>query len=261
MEIIPTPWPRRVQELTARILPPLLFLGVLLFVVRMWSNRMGPDTLPGEVDAVRVSVAAPAAGIILEINVRDLQTVQAGEILGRMLTGEPKTIVEFKSPLAGRAGLVTVNPGEAVVAGQNLVTVAAPRGDRIICFLRQPLSVKVTTNQVALVRARSLGQKQGNGRVLQVGSELLPIRRSLLPPTHDRNELGLPVMISLPDGLELLPGELVDVTFQSGMAPVPAATKVTPPEVPSGNATNANATNANATGAPKAPDLNATKAK
>ncbi len=256
MEPIPTPLSRRAKEWAARLLPPTLFAAALLFVVLMWNQRMGPDTLPGEVDSLRVTLAAPAAGTVLEMGVRDLQMVKAGEILGRVLVGDSKTIVDLRAPFDGRTGLVSVSPGEAVTAGQSLITLAAPRGDRIICYLRQPLSVKVSTNQVALIRARSLGRHQGQSYVMQVGHELLPIRKTLLPPTHERQELGLPVLIALPEGLELLPGELVDVTFKEGTA----APRPEPPRVAPGNSTQPS----NATAPrlePNATAGNATKAK
>ena len=53
----------------------------------------------------------------------------------------------------------------------------------------------------------------GVGRVLAVGSQLEPILPQLLPKGTGGNnvEYGLPVLVSIPPGLRVLGGEVVDL--------------------------------------------------
>ena len=61
--------------------------------------------------------------------------------------------------------------------------------------------------------ARAAPIKSGSGRILEVGIQLEPIYTNLLINPSARSELGLPILVSLPPGLKLIPGEIVDLNL------------------------------------------------
>ncbi|MSR65869.1 MAG: HlyD family efflux transporter periplasmic adaptor subunit [Pedosphaera sp.] len=224
LQPIPTPPGRLVRDIVQRGVPPLVFMVVCIIVIKLWTQRMGPTTIPAEVDTIKAVITAPQQGMVLAMRVRDLQEVSQNEILGQIILADQKTVIEFKAPIKGRVGIMNKGAGELVQAGDALFTIAAPMADRMIGYLRQPISVDIKTNQLVNIRARSLGQQVGTARITKIGSELLPIRKSLLPPAHDRDEVGLPVFFTVPTNLVLYPGEIVDITFlPSEPARVPPA--------------------------------------
>ncbi len=232
-EPIPTPSLNRLRDLSIRFLPIIFFGVALLFVAVLWSQRFGTATVAAEVDTIKVRLTAPGAGVLAQMSARDLTEVAQGQVLGQIFLAGANTPIDIKSPMKGMVSIVNLQPGEFVQPGQHLLTISAAKADRIIAFLRQPLAVTVEANTEVRIRSRALGQKTVLARVTKVGTELAPIRKSLLPAMHDRDEVGLPVFISVPENLSLHPGEIVDVTFLSTKAA---------PEIPP--ATNAPTTNA-----------------
>lgn len=227
-EPIPTPSLNRMRDLAIRFLPFIFFGVALIFVLVLWSQRFGTAIVAAEVDTIKVRLTSPGAGIVAQMSARDLTEVAQGQVLGQIFLSGANTPIDIKAPIKGTVSIVNLQPGEFVQPGQHLLTINAPKADRIIAFLRQPLSVTVETNTQVRIRSRSLGQKTSLARVTRIGTELVPIRKSLLPAHHDRDELGLPIFISVPDGLTILPGEIVDATFLSTKAPAEVA-PVLPP--------------------------------
>jgi multidrug resistance efflux pump len=102
--------------------------------------------------------------------------------------------------------------GEAINAGDAIMTVSATNSTRIIGYLRQPIYREPAVGMEVEVRVRKLSQQKGLGRILSVGSQLQSINDALLPPTKlDVTERGLPILVSLPPELKVHPGEFVDL--------------------------------------------------
>lgn len=118
------------------------------------------------------------------------------------------------APIDGLIAMIHFQNGETVSAGAAVVTISAEHTDRIVGYLRQPLPMEPQTNMAVRVRSRGPNKTVGWGSVLAVGAHLQPINDALLPPTRiDLVEVGLPVMVSLPEGLRVHPGEFVDLTI------------------------------------------------
>ena len=96
--------------------------------------------------------------------------------------------------------------------GEPLVTISVPTSDRIIGYLRQPLGAVPTTNDTVTVRTRTVKHQIGSGQILRVGAQLERINPALTADPA-RIELGLPFLITLPPGFNLVPGEFVDLSI------------------------------------------------
>jgi multidrug resistance efflux pump len=121
-----------------------------------------------------------------------------------------------KAPIDGIVTTIFHRAGEAVNAGQPIVAIATLSPVRIVGYLRVPLAARPTVGMEVQVRTRGLRREVGKATVTEVGTQLESVPPTLLGPINFANIVqGLPVDISLPANLNILPGELVDITLPS----------------------------------------------
>jgi len=122
----------------------------------------------------------------------------------------------LRSPIDGIVTKVYRNAGENILASESLLTISGEHGENIIGFLRQPISFIPKTNDLVLVRSRGNRQLVGEARIVKVGGRLELFTQPLRVRGFDSSqERGLPVLINLPEGLSLYPGELVDLVLKN----------------------------------------------
>lgn len=121
--------------------------------------------------------------------------------------------ISVVAPMDGVVSAILRRGGENVIGGEPLLTLSGERPERVIAYLRQPLNLELRTNMTVEIRSRALHHDAGFGRILAVGTQLEPILPQLLPrgTTSNTLEYGLPVLVSLPVGLRVLGGEVVDL--------------------------------------------------
>jgi hypothetical protein len=114
-------------------------------------------------------------------------------------------------------GVVTMlykRAGEKVVRGDVIATISAPSATRIIGYLRQPVGTVPTTNDTVTVRTRAPKRQTASAQILRVGAQMEPINPVLVSTDPNHIEYGLPILIKMPPGLQLVPGEVVDLSIQ-----------------------------------------------
>jgi len=120
------------------------------------------------------------------------------------------------APIDGVVSMIHRHSGESVVAGDAIITVSSVQSEQIVAFVRQPLIYSPKIGMAVRVRARTPHRETGEANIIQVGSQMEAYSSAMLPFASTRpQEWGLPVMISLPAGLKVVPGELVDIVFQA----------------------------------------------
>jgi multidrug resistance efflux pump len=118
------------------------------------------------------------------------------------------------APIDGFVSAVHRLSGEAVQAGEPILTISGMRAEKIIAYVRQPLQQRPQVGMTVEVRSRSEGRLAGRGEVLSVGGQLEPILPELMvyrAATAPEVEYGLPVLLTVPQELGLIPGEIVDL--------------------------------------------------
>ena len=130
--------------------------------------------------------------------------------LGLLL--KPSTV---KAPISGMISMVHHFGGERVLRGMPIVTISEPEANNVIGYLRQPIVNKPLTNAVVQITTRSQPRIIALGHIVHVGAQLEPINPALLSVDTKRMEVGLPILISVPQGVKLTPGEFVDVAIQA----------------------------------------------
>jgi multidrug resistance efflux pump len=119
------------------------------------------------------------------------------------------------APIDGMVSFVYRRTGESVVAGEPLLMISAVQSDQVVAYVRQPLVFQPKIGMDVQVRSRNPRRETGKASVRQVGAQMESYNTAMLPiPSTRPVEWGLPVLLSLPQGLKLVPGELVDIVFE-----------------------------------------------
>jgi multidrug resistance efflux pump len=218
---IPSPPGSTFREFRIRVVPFLTFAAVLAVTIVVWRHYVGPGTLVGEVQAWRSTVVSPIPARVSVLKVRLLESVRAGQSVaeiiptdaaGRDSLSKPTSLV---SPIDGFVSFIGHGTGESVMSGDTIVVVSSPKAERIVAYQRQPLRVALRPGMPVEVRARSMDRAVGRGRIMGVGSQMEPILPELLPSKPSASasavEYGQLVVVDIPPGLRVLPGEIVDL--------------------------------------------------
>ena len=119
--------------------------------------------------------------------------------------------LSLRAPIDGTVSTVLHHADERVAAGATIAMIVPVRSDRIVAYVRQPISIRPKVGDEVTVWTRGISRKSGKAAILTVGSQLENVPALLLPPGRPAAEVGLPITISLPAELELIPGETLDI--------------------------------------------------
>ena len=159
-------------------------------------------------EAIRTTTAAnhaendPVIQAALEAKQRELS-----------LTMEPSIL---KAPMDGIVNVIYRHTREKVTRGEPILTVAAAKSERVVGYLRQPVQNIPSVDDVVVIHTRTQKRQAGEGRIIKVGAQFDPINPALLSADSNRVEMGLPILVSIPPGMNLSPGEFVDLAIRPG---------------------------------------------
>jgi multidrug resistance efflux pump len=123
----------------------------------------------------------------------------------------------LQAPTNGMVTTIHRHAGEQIIAGEPIATITSPQCVRIVGFLPQNFPFTPCVGMEVEVSNRKWKRSRGRATVTGVSPNLEAITNSLVAPLAVRPalipQMGRKVSISLPTGLELLPGEPVDLTL------------------------------------------------
>lgn len=121
--------------------------------------------------------------------------------------------ITLRSPINGFVSVVNHLAGEKVTAGQPILVVSAEKSDRIIAWVRQPVTTRPQVGDVVEVRRMRLGQRPFEATIVRVGKQLEQINPTAvtLNQTIERAEFGLPLIVEAANTLDLIPGEALQL--------------------------------------------------
>jgi len=122
--------------------------------------------------------------------------------------------VQLKAPINGMVSMIYHLPGERIVRGTPIITISDPETKHIVGYIRQPVPELPTTNDFAQVSTRSQPRQVFRGPILRVGAQMEPINPALLSPDTRRMEVGLGILVGVPPGIRLVPGEYVNLAIE-----------------------------------------------
>ncbi len=121
---------------------------------------------------------------------------------------------QLRAPMDGVVSVIYRRLNERVVRGEPIITVSATKAERVVGYIRQPISSLPNVDDTVLIRTRSQKRQVAEGKVLKVGSQFELINPALLSTDSNRVEMGLPILVSLPQGVTVSPGEFVDLAIR-----------------------------------------------
>ncbi|MCX8155987.1 MAG: hypothetical protein N3J91_06005 [Verrucomicrobiae bacterium] len=184
------------------------------------------ESLRGKVAELERLIQAMEQNVAkLEKGVRTGEGDEANRAIARAIEAKQEEIkalsapLVIKAPMSGVVSAVYKRKGERVVRGDVIVMISSMEAERIVAYVRQPLNVKPKVGDMVEVRSRSQGRALAQAKVMKVGTQLEPINPAILPMAVQNGvmEYGLPMIITLPKGLALMPGEIVDISLPSGV--------------------------------------------
>lgn len=189
-------------------------------------NDFGYDVALRDRDAMRAEVATREKAVAeLETGVNRLQAAGAADlgqtdpVIEQVISAQRERLERFekpivlRSPINGFVSVVDHLPGEKVVAGETILVVSAEKSDRILAWVRQPVTVRPNVGDMVEVRRGVIGEPPFQGIVVKVGKQLEQINPTAVPlaATLQQAEFGLPLIVKAPDAVDLIPGEAVQL--------------------------------------------------
>lgn len=135
---------------------------------------------------------------------------------------DPGPVTTLTAPIDGVVGPWLRHPGEFVVEGEPLLAVLAPRAERLVGYLRQPVGFDPQAGMPVRVTRRSIERQQLQSTIRHVGSQFETITNALaLVRDGVLMDIGLPVVVDLPAEHSIRPGEIVDIVVDASSASAP----------------------------------------
>lgn len=141
----------------------------------------------------------------------------AGEVLEESLRAQEKRLqqqrqVKLRAPMDGVVKIINNHPGERLPAGAIVAIITAPHSERIVGYVRQPLTLEPRPGMPVEIRTRGPRRQVVQSQILGVGSDLELVVSPLRLRGFDNSvERGLAFFVALPPELQVHPGELVDL--------------------------------------------------
>ena len=123
----------------------------------------------------------------------------------------------LKAPISGMISRVQHVKGERILRGMPVVSITDPETRSVIGYIRQPVTNVPTTNDYVRITTSSQPKVSGRGKIIHIGAGLEPINPALLSVDTKRMEVGLPIVVTVPPNLRLLPGEYVNLTIERAL--------------------------------------------
>jgi multidrug resistance efflux pump len=123
------------------------------------------------------------------------------------------------APIDGTVTVLHKRPGEQVVPGELIITITSRTAERIVGYLPQAFPVNPSVGmkvEVSTLTPFSLRRSRGVATIIGVSPHLESITNAVIRPYNlnmDVPVLGRVVSVSLPPGLNLLPGQPLDITL------------------------------------------------
>ena len=190
------------------------------------STKAARDRLQSETEelAKLVTEGEHAFELLQLTNTAELTKVSADPLHAAIAVQEAKlhlteaelSPVTLKAPIDGIVDTIFHRPGEAITAGQPILSIATLNPVRIVGYLRPPILTEPKAGMPVKIRMRTLRRETALAKIIEVGTQLEKVPAPLLGAMKLANiELGLPIDISLPANLPIRAGELVDITLLS----------------------------------------------
>lgn len=179
------------------------------------------DTLRAEVQHRHRIVAELESALTETITLADgaVELAAADTAVENAIRAQQAALDQTLKPVLLRAtmdGFVTSisnRVGDHILPGSPVLVLGGSRNDRVVAWVRPPVTAPPQVGDRVLVRRMSVGRVTTSGTVIEVGRQFEPLSAALQPPGGNAAylEMGLPLLVLLHDPGDFLPGEAVQI--------------------------------------------------
>jgi multidrug resistance efflux pump len=214
------------RRLRAQTVPVLVFFAAAGTCAWLWSEVGGTVSAVAKVEAPRVDVASPAAATVVALPNQAggqwslYEHVRAGEVIAVLedQAQTPAKVIEVRAPISGTLIGVHCWPGQTVIPGGPIASIAADYGRNLVAYLPEESPIDVQPGTRVTLRPRIASGRTYTSEVDLVARQVEPLpRHQWTIPTVP--QWGIPVRIKMPDDAMLAPGSLVDLQFRATSTP------------------------------------------
>jgi multidrug resistance efflux pump len=122
--------------------------------------------------------------------------------------------VTLLAPISGEVNFFR-NPGEFVRAGEPVAIINSPHASHVVAYLKQPMPFKPHTGMPMEITTRSTEPIRFMTEIARVGARVEVITNALAyVPAGALVDSGLPLILPVPENIEVRPGEIVDIDWR-----------------------------------------------
>jgi multidrug resistance efflux pump len=106
---IPIPFTQRLQSARLRLLPVIVFFGVIATIGVLWKDYVASPSMVGQAEPVLAHVSSYKPGILTELSVARFQKVKAGDQIGQVMVTDPRVLTSSLAVIQSEIELLRVN--------------------------------------------------------------------------------------------------------------------------------------------------------
>ncbi len=122
----------------------------------------------------------------------------------------PQTL---EAPMDGKISQVHHRNGAHLQDDQPIATIVSGQPDYILGYLTHPVDDIPEIGREIQIYTQGHQQKVGEAEIVDIGNHYIEIEEQYLTPANQQNMLGLPVKVTVTSDIDLMPGELVDLSY------------------------------------------------
>jgi multidrug resistance efflux pump len=124
--------------------------------------------------------------------------------------------ITLRAPLSGMITSVSRRHGENVIEGEPLIGISSLHSERVVGYLRQPYPLEPDVGMEVTMTTRERKPRKFSGVLTEIGAHVEIITNALaFVRPGSLVDAGLPLIVSLPDAVQIRPGEIVDISFRT----------------------------------------------
>jgi len=208
------------RRLRAQGVPFVVFLLAVGACAWLWTQVGGTVSAVGKVEAQQVDVTSPAAAVVVRLPNQAggqwsvYEHVHSGDIIAVLedKQHDPAKEVEVRAPISGTIVGIHCWPGQSLMPGATIVTIAADHGRHLVGYLPEESPVAAKPGMPVTVRPRTGARMAFTSEVEFVANQVEQLPRHQWAASS-APQWGVPVTIKMPSDALLPPGSLVDLQF------------------------------------------------
>jgi multidrug resistance efflux pump len=203
-------WSRARSLRDQRFLPEADYEGLESAYLSLQAEVDAQRKLVASLERARLLTGAGSATAEPDIQAARAATRAWQQKRLELLQAEAEPVL-LRAPISGVITALHQQQGGFVDAGLPLATIRSTQPLHIVGYLRQPASQIPEEGSRIDVITRGDRKLRAEARVRKVGPQFEPLGPAFVRPFAEQEERALPLLISLPEGLSLRPGEIVDL--------------------------------------------------